>query len=425
FLHSICYHESLKVRRLLCNSLIIEGTNEGTITRSQNGLVRAVSFLQRNWSHLAADIQAGALVGSRRVSDPSVRAAVNAVLRQDPELAQFIRTECGGGSRQGDDCWAGILTRLWPNAKYLDTISTGTMAQYVPTLRYFSGGDLPIVSTVYGSSECYFGLNLRPMSGGDPSEATYTIMPNMAYFEFLPTDAAAAGADATASHQLVELACVEARREYELVVTTYGGLYRYRVGDVLRVTGFHNAALELRFVRRRNVQLSVDVERTDEAELQRAVGRASSTLLVPRGAGVLDYTARTCAETVPGHYVVYWELLLSSSSATAAAAAETTTGVVDDGDVLGLCCLEMEEALILVPLEIRVVRPGSIGPLEIRVVRPGTFEEVSDYAVVSRGASVGQYKVPPCVTVPAVVQLLDSRVVSRHFIPAFEEETTA
>jgi auxin responsive GH3 family protein len=84
--------------------------------------------------------------------------------------------------------------------------------------------------------------------------------------------------------------------------------------------------------------------------------------------------------------------------------------------------------------ELRVAT-GSIGALKIRVIRPGTFEEVADYAVVSRGASVGQYKVPRCVTtVPAVVELLDSRVVSSHFSPALphwasglrlEEETTA
>jgi auxin responsive GH3 family protein len=227
---------------------------------------------------------------------------------------------------------------------------------------------------------------------------------------------------------------VEAGREYELVVTTYGGLYRYRVGDVLLVAGFHNAAPEFQFLRRRNVLLSVDVERTDEAELQRAVGRASAALLVPLGAGVLDYTARTCTETVPGHYVVYWELRMLSSSSTTVAAAETTTGVVDDGDVLARCCLEMEEALNYSYREGRVTT-GSIGALEIRVVRPGTFEEVADHAVVSRGASVGQYKVARCVTVPAVVELLDSRVVSRHVSPAlphwdsaglrFEEETTA
>ena len=83
------------------------------------------------------------------------------------------------------------------------------------------------------------------------------------------------------------------------------------------------------------------------------------------------------------------------------------------GDVLGLCCLEMEEALSYSYREGRV-GTGSIGALEIRVVRPGTFEEVADYAVVSRGASVGQYKVPRCVTAPAIVELLDSRVVSSH-----------
>jgi auxin responsive GH3 family protein len=53
--------------------------------------------------------------------------------------------------------------------------------------------------------ECYFGLNLRPMSGGDPAEASYTIKPNLAYFEFLPTDIADDATDGTAS-KLVELA---------------------------------------------------------------------------------------------------------------------------------------------------------------------------------------------------------------------------
>jgi auxin responsive GH3 family protein len=63
------------------------------------------------------------------------------------------------------------------------------------------------------------------------------------------------------------------------------------------------------------------------------------------------------------------------------------------------------------------VEDGSIGPLEIRVVRPGTFVELADHAI-SRGASIGQYKVPRCVSSPEMIQLLDSRVVSRHTSPA-------
>jgi auxin responsive GH3 family protein len=61
---------------------------------------------------------------------------------------------------------------------------------------------------------------------------------------------------------------------------------------------------------------------------------------------------------------------------------------------------------------------GSIGPLEIRVVRPGTFDELADYATSNGAAFIGQYMVPRCVSAPAIIQLLDSRVVSSHLIPA-------
>jgi auxin responsive GH3 family protein len=79
------------------------------------------------------------------------------------------------------------------------------------------------------------------------------------------------------------------------------------------------------------------------------------------------------------------------------------------------CCLEMEEALNSV---YRQGRNGdAIGPLEIRVVRGGTFEEVMDYAI-SRGASINQYKAPRCVSFGPIIELLNSRVLSKHFSPA-------
>ncbi|XP_062211609.1 indole-3-acetic acid-amido synthetase GH3.8-like [Phragmites australis] len=358
-----------------------------------SGLLRAIRFLQLHWEQLADDIEAGSL--NSRVTDPSVREAVAAILRADPELARFIRAECSRGD------WAGIITRVWPNTKYLDVIVTGAMQQYIPTLEYYSGG-LPMACTMYASSECYFGLNLRPMC--HPSEVSYTIMPNMGYFEFLPLDEASGVASGDAA-QLVDLAHVEAGRDYELVITTYAGLYRYRVGDILRVTRFHNAAPQFRFVRRKNVLLSIESDKTDEAELQRAVERASA-LLRPHGAAVVEYTSHACTKSIPGHYVIYWELLTKGPQ----------SGQAVDGDVLERCCLEMEEALNSVYRQSRVA-DRSIGPLEILVVRSGTFEELMDYAI-SRGASINQYKVPRCVSFPPIVELLDSRVVSRHSSPS-------
>ncbi|KAI8532702.1 hypothetical protein RHMOL_Rhmol11G0234000 [Rhododendron molle] len=361
-----------------------------------SGLLRAIRFLQLNWPELAHDIRAGTL--NQKITDPSLRETMSRILKSDPDLSDFVTEAC---SR---DNWEGIITRIWPNTKYLDVIVTGAMAQYIPTLDYYSCG-LPKACTMYASSECYFGLNLNPMS--KPSEVSYTIMPNMAYFEFLPHDPNSSTVS-TRTPKLVDLADVKVGKEYELVITTYAGLCRYRVGDILRVTGFHNSAPQFHFVRRKNVLLSIDSDKTDEAELQKAVDNASE-LLRGFNTSVVEYTSFADTRTIPGHYVIYWELLVKES--------EESLG----DDVLSKCCLAMEESLNSVYRQGRVA-DHSIGPLEIRVVKSGTFEELMDYAI-SRGASINQYKVPRCVSFTPIMELLDSRVVSAHFSPALPHWT--
>lgn len=354
-----------------------------------SGLLRAIRFLQLNWQELAHDIRTGSL--NTKVTDPDIRSCMTRVIRPDPELAEFICKECC------HDNWEGIVTKIWPNTKYLDVIVTGAMAQYIPTLNFYSGG-LPMACTMYASSECYFGLNLNPMC--KPSEVSYTIMPNMAYFEFLPHEPNSTASTRNSPPKLVDLVDVEVGKEYELVITTYAGLYRYRVGDILRVTGFHNSAPQFHFVRRKNALLSIDSDKTDEAELQAAIENASQ-LLREFNTSVVEYTSYADTKTIPGHYVIYWELLVKDSANS------------PSDEVLNQCCLAMEECLNSVYRQCRVA-DNSVGPLEIRVVKNGTFEELMDYAI-SRGASINQYKAPRCVNFTPIMELLDSRVVSSHF----------
>ncbi|KAF3327510.1 putative indole-3-acetic acid-amido synthetase GH3.8 [Carex littledalei] len=349
-----------------------------------SGLLRAIRFLQIHWRDLINDIETGTL--NKAITDASVRESVQDILTPNPDLAKFISDECSVEN------WAGIITRIWPHTKYLDVIVTGAMAQYIPTLEYYSGG-LPMACTMYASSECYFGLNLKPMS--KPEEVSYTIMPNMCYCEFIPLEQSYG----KATGNLVDLADVEVGKEYELVITTYSGLCRYRVGDVLLVTGFHNAAPQFRFIRRKNCLLSIDSDKTDESELQKGVERAAE-LIKPYGAGIVEYTSRTDTTTIPGHYVIYWELLVKEG------------GRWPEKEVFDKCCLEMEEELNSVYRQGRA--SDIIGPLEIKVLQSGTFEELMDYAI-SRGASINQYKAPRCVSFLPIIELLDSRVVSTHF----------
>ncbi|CAH8279657.1 unnamed protein product [Arabidopsis lyrata] len=364
-----------------------------------SGFIRAIKFLEKHWSELARDIRTGTL--SSEITDLSVREAVGEILKPDPKLADFVESECRKTS------WQGIITRLWPNTKYVDVIVTGTMSQYIPTLDYYSNG-LPLVCTMYASSECYFGVNLRPLC--KPSEVSYTLIPNMAYFEFLPvhrnsgvTSSISLPKALTEKEQqeLVDLVDVKLGQEYELVVTTYAGLYRYRVGDVLSVAGFKNNAPQFSFICRKNVALSIDSDKTDEVELQNAVKNAV-THLVPFDASLSEYTSYAETSSIPGHYVLFWELCLNGNT-------PIPPSVFED------CCLTIEESLNSVYRQGRV-SDKSIGPLEIKMVESGTFDKLMDYAI-SLGASINQYKTPRCVKFAPIIELLNSRVVDSYFSP--------
>ncbi|KAL1544308.1 putative indole-3-acetic acid-amido synthetase GH3.1 isoform X2 [Salvia divinorum] len=352
-----------------------------------SGLLRAIRFLQLNWQNLTHDVRTGML--NPRVDDQGIRGCMARVLRPEPELADLLARECD------KDKWEGIITRIWPNTKFVDTIVTGSMSQYIPTVDYYSGG-LPVTCTQYASSECSCGINLDPFC--HPSQVSYTFMPHTAYLEFLPQDPDWSGSE------LVDLVNVEIGKEYELVVTNYNGLYRYRLGDKFRVTGFHNSAPQFRFLARRNVLLSIDTDKTDETTLQGAVESAYKVLNESKTV-VADYTSYVDTTTIPSHYVIFWELLLKDSDGW------------PSGEVVEQCCLAMEEAM---DAEYRRCRLAdkSIGALEIRIVERGSFEELMDYAVEKSSAAFSQYKTPKCVQLKPMVDLLNSRVVAAHFSPS-------
>ncbi|XP_039140989.1 LOW QUALITY PROTEIN: probable indole-3-acetic acid-amido synthetase GH3.1 [Dioscorea cayenensis subsp. rotundata] len=353
-----------------------------------SGFIRAIRFLEKHWPRLARDIRTGTL--DPEITDRSVRDAVMKVLKPNASLADYIETECGR------DSWHRIIPRLWPNTRYIDVIVTGAMSQYIPTLDFYSGG-LPLACTMYASSECYFGLNLNPMN--KPNDVSYTLIPTMAYFEFLPLNRT--GSADLDHRDLVDLVNVKLGHEYELVVTTYSGLYRYRVGDVLRVAGFKNKAPQFTFVRRKNVALSIDSDKTDEVELHAAVRNAVNHL-EPFGATLFEYTSYGDTSSIPGHYVLYWELRLGGSTAI-------PPSVFED------CCLTVEESLNSVYRQGRAA-DGSIGALELKIVEEGTFDKLMDYAL-SQGASINQYKAPRCVKAMPVVELLNAKVKSNYFSP--------
>ncbi|KAL5732354.1 hypothetical protein ACOSQ2_032046 [Xanthoceras sorbifolium] len=371
-----------------------------------SAFLRAIKFLEDHWKEMCTNIRTCHV--SDWITDPSCRKAVSIVLNKpNPELADLIEQECCGKS------WEGIIRKLWPRTKYIEVIVTGSMAQYIPTLEFYSGG-IPLVSTMYASSECYFGINLKPLC--DPADVSYTLLPNMAYFEFLHVEknngelsqevhcnGVVSGQNDMEEIETVDLMSVKLGHYYELVVTTFTGLYRYRVGDILMVTGFHNNAPQFRFVHRRNVVLSIDTDKTNEEDLLKAVTQAKH-IIEPLGFLLTEYTSYADTSSIPGHYVLFWELKTKGSNDLP---PELTP------DIMEQCCSTVEESLDSVYRRCRK-KDNSIGPIEIRVVTHGTFDALMDLCV-SHGSSVNQYKTPRCIKSEEAIKLLDSKVVGRFF----------
>ncbi|KAG7594248.1 GH3 family [Arabidopsis thaliana x Arabidopsis arenosa] len=350
-----------------------------------SSLVGAITFLENYWKEMCSNIRSGHV--SEWISDLSCRDSVSIILGgPNSELAELIEKECNKKS------WKGIITRLWPSTKFIQTTVTGQSAQYIPILEFYSN-KLPLISPSYVSSETMFGVNVNPLC--KPEDVSYTFIPTMSYFEFLL-------ADEGNNDEIVDLVNVKLGSYYEPLITNYSGLHRYRMGDILQVTGFHNSAPQFRFVRRKSVVLSVNVEITTEEDILKALNHAK-LVLKSSGLILMGFTCYADISTYPGHYVFYWELKATNINDT----------VQLDNKVLVDCCCVMEESFYPLYRALRG-KNGPVGALEIRVVAQGTFDSLMEF-FISQGASVSQYKPPICINSSEAVAVLEKNVIARFF----------
>ncbi|MBA0641784.1 hypothetical protein Goklo_026284, partial [Gossypium klotzschianum] len=332
-------------------------------------LLRAIKFLEGYWKELCSNIRSGQI--SDWITDSGCKNAASSIMKPNPQLADSIHKICSCESSEG------IIKKLWPNAKFIRAITTGVMSQYVETLEFYSGG-LPLVSNTLSLSQ---EVQFNYASQHEPVEKKSN----------------------NENIEPIDLVHVKLGQYYELLVTSYAGLYRYKVGDVLKVTGFHNNTPQFQFVGSQNVILSVDTDKTREADLVNAV-REAKTLLDPLGFILKGFTSYADTCSIPGHSVLFWELK----------AKQGNDSIELDPKIMEECCYRMEEALYYIYRSCR--KQNAIAALEIRVLKQGSFDTLMDY-YVSRGVSTTQYKTPSCIKSKEAINILESKVIRKFFSP--------
>jgi len=208
------FHQSLYCH-LLCG-LIFRDEVEFVFSTFAHSIIHAFRTFEHVWEELCTDIRDGVL--SSRVTVPSVRAAMSKLLKPNPELAELIYEKCSGLSN-----WYRLVPELFPNAKYIYGIMTGSMEPYLKKLRHYAG-ELPLLGADYGSSEGWIGANVNPKL--PPELATFSVLPNIGFFEFIPLRENIEDQEPnflSVEPRPVGLTEVKIGEEYEIILTTFAG----------------------------------------------------------------------------------------------------------------------------------------------------------------------------------------------------------
>ncbi|KAM6951250.1 GH3 domain-containing protein isoform 1-T2 [Aplochiton taeniatus] len=250
--------------------------------------------LQDRWQELVEDIELGRISAALNL-EPGVRARLEALMRPDPERAAQLHA-CF------QDGFLGIAKRLWPQLNLVLAVDSGSNQIYGEMLREHYCEGVPFYSPFYAATEGLIGVNLWPLE----SPRRYLLCPRSMFCEFLSE----ASLDEEQPNTLL-MNEVQEGSNYELVITNASGLFRYRLGDIVKVVGFHNQCPVVEFQYRRGQMLSVRGEKVSEVmflgALKKAVDQWPAAQLVDYCCAESGILGDSSGGSDP-HYQVFVEL---------------------------------------------------------------------------------------------------------------------
>ncbi len=193
------------------------------------------------WERLLADIHQGTLRPPGGC-DPSTRSMLEKSLRPDPERARELDTL--GPEALPQDYWPALqLVSAWADA--------AASPAFAELRRDFPRATVQPKGLL--STEAFVTI---------PYRRGWPLAVDTHFFEFIDDQG-----DVHTANQL------RMHDEYEVVVTTGGGLYRYRTGDRVRVDGYIDATPSVRFVGRTDQVVDLVGEKLHEAGVDSVLKR--------------------------------------------------------------------------------------------------------------------------------------------------------
>lgn len=284
-----------------------------------------------------------------------IRKKIEARLKPNPRRAdELIRLS---RNREGR-----LLPRdFWPNLDIIVCWKGGTVGIYVSHFRKYFNDNISIRDFGYLSSEARVSI---PMSD-EGCGGVLAITGN--FYEFILREKMN---DENKIYLLPNE--LEVGEEYYIILTTYGGLYRYNIDDIVKVTGFFNSTPIIEFKQKGSIVSSVTGEKVYESHINDAVIKAAEMI----GANLQFFSAFVEWEVAPR----YAFLVEIANDLTMENKKELLKNI--------------ESELIKINMEYETKRQSQrLDHPTLKIVPRGTFEEYRSRKV-AEGSHDGQFKMP-------------------------------
>ncbi len=185
-------------------------------------------FICDNWEFLVEDIEKGTITNHENISEKlwipeEMRVQLSKYLKPLPVRAKRLRKIFEKG------VYSELASKIWPDLSLIVAAESGMHVKkdHVMSDEYRMKcytGNIPVNYGLYCMPEALIGISVA----NDNDEKK--LIPEAGFFEFIPAKNGVCNTD-----EICTMQDVEAGQVYELVITNCLGLYRYRLGDIIKI----------------------------------------------------------------------------------------------------------------------------------------------------------------------------------------------
>ena len=235
----------------------IENDTTLLVTANPSTIVEMQNNVNEFFDDYVKDIENGTLNENLKL-EPEIRKVLEARYTPNPTRAAQLRAL--------KEKYGTVLPKhYWPNMQVLTTWKCGNTKVYLEKFKDSFPENMLHQEFGYFASECRAGLVMN-------GKSDTVLFPHMHYFEFVKEE----DID-NPNKKFYRLCELEKGKRYSIFITTFAGLYRYDMNDLIEVTDFYGTIPTIQLVQKINGIITMTGEKLHERQFIEAVHAAEES----------------------------------------------------------------------------------------------------------------------------------------------------